>query len=329
MAITLDSGSLVTIYGGSGFVGGYIVRALAKTGCRMRIAVRRPDLAVHLQPLGGVGQIQPVQVNVRDAESVQAAARGANALINLVGILQESGRQKFATVQTEGARNVAAAAKAQGIDTVVHVSALGADAQSQSAYARSKAHGEEAVLEHAPKAVILRPSVVFGPEDEFFNRFAALARISLASWLPPLPLIGGGHTRFQPVYVGDVAQAAVAALEGRAKPGTIYELGGPEVMTLREVFERVLRYTNRRRLMMPLPFALAKVQAWFLQLLPNAPLTVDQVRLLQSDTVVSEEAKREGRTLEGFGIQPVAAEVVVPFYLERFRPRGQFEAYRS
>lgn len=329
MAITLDSGSLVTIYGGSGFIGSYIVRALAKTGCRMRIAVRRPDLAVHLQPLGGVGQIQPVQVNVRDAESVQAAARGANALVNLVGILQESGRQKFTAVQTEGARNVAAAAKAQGIDTVVHISALGADAGSKSAYARSKAHGEQAVLEHAPKALILRPSVVFGPEDEFFNRFAALARISLASWLPPLPLIGGGGTRFQPVYVGDVARAAVAGLEGRAKPGTIYELGGPEVMTLREVFERVLRYTNRRRVMVSLPFALAKVQAWFLQLLPNAPLTVDQVRLLQSDTVVSEEAKREGRTLEGLGISPVAAEVVVPLYLERFRPRGQFESYRS
>lgn len=319
MAIRLDSSSLVTIYGGSGFIGSQIVRALAKTGCRMRIAVRRPHLAGHLQPLGTVGQIHPVQANVRDAESVRRAAHEAHALINLVGILHEGGRQTFEAVQTQGARNVAAAAKAAGITTVVHVSAIGADADSPSHYARSKAAGEAAMREAVPEAVILRPSIVFGPEDDFFNRFAALARIS-----PILPLIGGGGTRFQPVYVGDVAKAALAALDGTARAGTVYELGGPEVMTLKQVMEMVLRHTQRRRPLVSLPVWLAKMQAFFLQLLPNPLLTVDQVRLLQVDNVVSEPAKAEGRTLQGLGIEPLAAEVVVPTYLERFRPRGQF-----
>jgi NADH dehydrogenase len=224
MAITLNNAALVTIYGGSGFLGRHVVRAIAKTGARMRIAVRRPELAGHLQPLGGVGQINPVQANVRFPDSLLAAAEDADAVVNLVGILFPTGKQTFKTVQDEGAWHVAEAAQAAGARALVHVSAIGADANSPSAYARSKAAGEKAVVQAFPKAVILRPSVVFGPEDDFFNRFAALARIS-----PALPLIGGGKTRFQPVFVGDVAKAVVAGLTGKAKPGLPYELGGPEV----------------------------------------------------------------------------------------------------
>lgn len=323
MAITLNNRALVTIYGGSGFLGRHVVRAIARTGARMRIAVRRPELAGHLQPLGGVGQIVPVQANVRFPDSLLAAAEDADAVVNLVGILFASGKQTFKTVQDEGARHVAEAAKAAGARTLVHVSAIGADANSPSVYARSKAAGEVAVKETYPSAVIFRPSVVFGPEDEFFNRFAALARIS-----PVLPLIGGGHTKFQPVFVGDVAEAVVAALEGRASQSLPYELGGPQIMTMREVMERVLAYSMRSRPLVPVPFWLAKLKGAFLQWLPKPPLTVDQVRLLQTDNVVSEAAIKAGRTLEGLGIDPVAVASVVPDYLEQFRPRGQFSVYK-
>jgi uncharacterized protein YbjT (DUF2867 family) len=323
VAITLNNRALVTIYGGSGFLGRHVVRAIARTGARMRIAVRRPELAGHLQPLGGVGQIVPVQANVRFPDSLLAAAEDADAVVNLVGILFASGKQTFKTVQDEGARHVAEAAKAVGARTLVHVSAIGADANSPSVYARSKAAGEAAVKDTYPGAVIFRPSVVFGPEDEFFNRFAALARIS-----PVLPLIGGGHTKFQPVFVGDVAQAVVAALEGRASQSAPYELGGPQVMTMREVMERVLAYSMRSRPLVPVPFWFAKLQGAFLQWLPKPPLTVDQVRLLQTDNVVSEAAIKAGRTLEGLSIDPVAVASVVPDYLEQFRPRGQFSVYK-
>jgi len=323
VAITLNNRALVTIYGGSGFLGRHVVRAIARTGARMRVAVRRPELAGHLQPLGGVGQIVPVQANVRFPDSLLAAAEDADAVVNLVGILFASGKQTFKTVQDEGARHVAEAAKAAGARALVHVSAIGADAHSPSVYARTKAAGEAAVKETYPDAVIFRPSVVFGPEDEFFNRFAALARIS-----PVLPLIGGGHTKFQPVFVGDVAQAVAAALEGRASQSAPYELGGPQVMTMREVMERVLAYSMRSRPLVPVPFWFAKVQGAFLQWLPKPPLTVDQVRLLQTDNVVSEAAIKAGRTLEGLGIDPVAVASVVPDYLEQFRPRGQFSVYK-
>ena len=323
MAITLNNRALITIYGGSGFIGRNVVRAVANTGARMRVAVRRPELAGHLQPLGGVGQINPVQANVRFPGSLLAAAEGADAVINLVGILFPSGKQTFEAVQDEGARHVAEAAREAGAGTLVHVSAIGADPEAASAYARSKARGEAAVREVFPGAVILRPSIVFGPEDDFFNRFAALARIA-----PALPLIGGGKTKFQPVFVGDVAKAVVAALTGEAKAGAPYELGGPEVLTLKEVMERVLTYTMRKRLLVPVPFWLAKLQGAFLQLLPKPLLTVDQVRLLESDNVVSEDAKRARRTLEGLGIEPTAIAAVVPAYLEQFRPRGQFSNYR-
>jgi uncharacterized protein YbjT (DUF2867 family) len=324
VGISLSSATLITIYGGSGFVGRHVVRALAKTGARMRIAVRRPELAGFLQPLGGVGQIIPVQANVRYPDSLLAAANGADAVINLVGILSQSGRQTFGAVQDEGARHVAEAARAAGARAFIHMSAIGADADSPSIYARTKAAGEAAVREVFPDAVILRPSVVFGPEDEFFNRFAALARIS-----PALPLIGGGKTQFQPVFVGDVAKAVIAALTGKAQAGAVYELGGPEILSMREVMERVLSYTMRKRWLVPLPFPLAKLQGAILQLLPNPPLTLDQVRLLEKDNVVSEAAKRDHRTLEGLGIvDPVAVEAVVPDYLEQYRPKGQFSDYQ-
>jgi uncharacterized protein YbjT (DUF2867 family) len=323
VAITLNNRALVTIYGGSGFLGRHVVRAIARTGARMRIAVRRPELAGHLQPLGGVGQIVPVQANVRFPDSLLAAAEDADAVINLVGILFGTGKQTFKAVQDEGARHVAEAAKAVGARALVHVSAIGADPNSKSIYARTKAAGEAAVMETFPGAVIFRPSVVFGPEDEFFNRFAALARIS-----PVLPLIGGGRTKFQPVFVGDVAQAMVAALEGRASESAPYELGGPQIMTMREVMERVLAYTMRSRPLAPVPFWFAKLQGTFLQWLPKPPLTVDQVRLLQTDNVVSEAAIKAGRTLEGLSIDPVAVASVVPDYLEQYRPRGQFSVYK-
>lgn len=313
----------MTIYGGSGFLGRHVVRAIAKTGARMRVAVRRPELAGHLQPLGGVGQIVAVQANVRFPGSLIAAAEGADAIVNLVGILFPKGKQTFKAVQDEGARHVAEAARASGARALVHVSAIGADPHAPSVYARSKAEGERAVREVFPEAVILRPSVVFGPEDDFFNRFAKLARM-----LPALPLFGGGHTKLQPVFAGDVAKVVVAGLSGQAEVLAPYELGGPEILTLKDVMQRVLDYTMRKRLLVPVPFWFTKMQGAFLQWLPNPPLTIDQVRLLEKDNVVSEAAKRDGRTLEGLGIEPIAIASVVPDYLEQFRPRGQFSVYR-
>ena len=323
MAITLNNTALITIYGGSGFIGRHVVRAIAKTGARMRVAVRRPELALHLQPLGDVGQINAVQANVRFPDSLLAAADGADAVINLVGILFPTGKQTFKAVQDEGARHVAEAARAAGAHALVHISAIGASPDAPSVYARTKAAGEAAIKDVYPGAVIFRPSIVFGPEDDFFNRFAKLARIA-----PALPLIGGGKTRFQPVFAGDVAKAVIAGLTGKAKAGAPYELGGPEVLTLKEVMSRVLAYTMRKRLLVPEPFWLAKMQAVFLQLLPKPPLTIDQVRLLQTDNVVSEAAMRSKRTIEDLGIEPVAVASVVPGYLEQFRPRGQFSNYR-
>ncbi len=317
---------LVTVFGASGFIGRHVVGALARDGWRIRAAERRPDLAGHLQPLGGVGQIMPVQANLRYPDSVRRAVEDADAVINLVGILAESGKQTFKAVHVEGARAVAEAAREAGAQALVHLSAIGADPKSKSNYARTKAEGEAAVFGAFPSAVIMRPSVVFGPEDQFFNRFAALARFS-----PFLPLIGGGRTRFQPVYVGDVAAAVAAALAGRAEPGLTYELGGPEILTLKEILRLVLDYTGRKRILLYMPFWLAKLQALLTWPLPTGfrPITVDQVRLLQRDNVVSEAAIAEGRTLAGLGIEsPHAVETIVPPYLERFRPKGQFAHYR-
>jgi uncharacterized protein YbjT (DUF2867 family) len=312
--------TLVTVFGGSGFLGRAVVRALAKRDYRLRVAVRRPELAGHLQPLGKVGQIHAVQANLRYPASVEAAMRDADVAINLVGILAEGGGQTFDAVQAKGAETIAKAAAAVGAH-MVHVSAIGADANSPARYARAKAAGETAVLAAVPSAVIMRPSVVFGPEDQFTNRFAGLARLS-----PALPLIGGGLTKMQPVYVGDVATAIADAVDGKAKPGATYELGGPEVLTMREIMEIILEITDRRRMLLSLPFGLAKLQALFLQFAPGAlKLTPDQVELLRADNVVSDAAKTAGLTLEGLGIAPDSLEAIGPQYLWRFRPAGQFQ----
>jgi len=314
---------LVTIFGGAGFVGTQVVQALARKGYRIRVAVRRPDLAGHVRPLGGVGQIQPVQANIRNLESVQRAVEDADIVINLVGILFETSRQKFDTVQTIGAKNVAEAAASAGASVLVHMSALGADLESESAYARSKALGETAVLKAFPKAIVMRPSIVFGQDDGFFNKFGTLARLS-----PILPVIGG-NSRFQPVYVGDVAEAIAAAAQGAGKGGAIYELGGPDIETVRDLMERTLRESVRSNLLVPIPVRFAKLKAWFLQILPSPLLTVDQVELLQSDNMVSDKAKKQNRTLAAFGITPASMDVILPTYMWRFRKHGQFSKAKA
>jgi uncharacterized protein YbjT (DUF2867 family) len=312
--------TLVTVFGGSGFLGRNVVRALARRDYRIRVGVRRPELAGHLQPLGKVGQIHAVQANLRYPASVEAAMRGSHVAINLVGILAQSGAQTFDAVMGTGAGTVAKAAAAIGA-RVVHVSAIGADAASPSRYARAKAAGEKAVLAAVPAATILRPSVLFGPEDQFTNRFAALARMA-----PAVPLIGGGGTRLQPVYVSDVATAVADAVDGKTKAGATYELGGPEVLTMREVMEIILATIERQRLLVSLPFGLAKLNALFLQFAPGPlKLTPDQVVLLRSDNVVSDAAKAAGLTLDGLGIMADSLEAVAPQYLWRFRAAGQFQ----
>jgi NADH dehydrogenase len=314
------SDSLVTVYGGSGFLGRHVIRALAKRHYRIRVACRRPELTGHLQPLGRVGQIHAVQVNLRHAGSVEAAARDADAVVNLVGILAESGRQKFDVVQRAGAESVARAAATHGA-RMVQVSAIGANKNSASRYALSKAEGEEAALAILPTTVIMRPSIIFGPEDTFFNRFAAMARM-----LPALPLIGGGLTRFQPVFAGDVATAIADAVDGKAKPGAIYELGGPDIMTFKQLMQFTLDTVERRRALVPLPFPLASVMASVLQFVPGALLTPDQVEMLRTDNVVSDAAKREARTLDAFDVTPDSIAAIVPTYLWRFRKTGQFSS---
>jgi uncharacterized protein YbjT (DUF2867 family) len=318
MATNLET--LVTVFGGSGFLGRHVVRALAKREYRIRVAVRRPELAGHLQPLGRVGQIHPVQANVRNPASVQAAMRDSGVVVNLVGILNPTGAQTFEAVHARAAGTVAKAAADIGA-RMAHISAIGADENSASDYARTKAAGEKAVLAAVPSATIMRPSVVFGPEDEFTNRFAALARLS-----PALPLIGGGATRMQPVYVGDVATAVADAVDGKTKAGATYELGGPEVLTMREIMQLICEITDRDRWLVTLPFGLAKLQALFLQFAPGAlKLTADQVELLKKDNVVSDAANAAGLTLAGLGISPDSMEAVARQYLWRFRPMGQFQ----
>lgn len=309
------SDRLATVIGGSGFVGRHVVRALVRRGWRVRVAVRRPDLAGHLQPLGRVGQIHAVQANVRYPASVLAACADADAVVNLVGVLYEGGRQSFDAVHVFGARTAAQAARDSGARRLVHVSAIGADAWSASHFCRSKAAGEAEVRAGFPDATVMRPSVVFGPEDRFFNLFASLARIS-----PVLPLIGGGNTAFQPVFAGDVAAAIAASLDDATIAGKTYELGGPEIKTFRQIMEYILAITGRRRALVPVPFAIMRLNALFLQLLPKPLLTVDQVRMLKVDTVVGPGAA----TLADLGIGPQAIEAVVPQYLERFRKSGQF-----
>jgi uncharacterized protein YbjT (DUF2867 family) len=304
--------NLVTVFGGSGFLGRHTVRALARAGWRIKVATRNPNRGFFLRPLGTVGQIDFVKCDVTDAESVAHAMLGANAVINLTGILFAKG-QTFEDVQAEGAANIAGAAAAAGIGALVHVSAIGADAESNSEYAVTKGQGEQAVREAFPAAVILRPSIIFGPEDGFFNKFAEMAR-----FLPALPLVGGGHTRFQPVFVGDVAQAIMVALS--RQDGRTYELGGPSTYSFKELMQLILRETGRKRALVPLPFAIAFLKAMFLQLLPNPLLTVDQVRLLKKDNVVSPTAAG----LADLGITPTSVEAVIPSYLWRYRAKGEY-----
>ena len=304
--------NLVTVFGGSGFVGRHTVRALARAGWRIRVAVRHPNRAFFLRPLGSVGQIDIIKCDITDPDQVARALHGADAAVNLCGILFQAG-QTFEDLQADGAAHVAQAASAAGLGALVHVSALGADTESDSEYAVTKAEGEEAVREAFPQAVILRPSIIFGPEDGFFNKFAALARFT-----PALPLIGGGRTRFQPVFVGDVAQAIVTSLS--RQDGRTYELGGPAVYSFKELLQLILRETGRRRILVPLPFGLAMLKAAFLQILPKPLLTMDQVRLLKKDNVVSPTAPG----LAELGIVPTSVEAVVPSYLWRFHPKGEY-----
>lgn len=313
-----DTPKLVTIFGGSGFVGRYVVRELVNRGYRVRVAVRRPDLAGFLQPIGNVGQIQLVQANLRYRKSIDAAVKGSDVVINLVGILAESGRQKFDAVQAFGARAVAEACRAEKAK-LIHMSAIGADVESASGYGETKGRGEESVREVVKDAIIMRPSIVFGQEDEFFNRFGAMARFA-----PALPLIGGGTTRFQPVYVGDVAEAFALAVEGKVPTGKTYELGGPQTPTFRECLELLLKEIGRRKMLVSLPWFVAGMMGKALGWLPGAPITSDQVEMLKTDNVVSDEAIKQKRTLEGIGITPTPMAAILPTYLVQYRPHGQF-----
>ena len=329
-----NSEKIVTIIGGSGFIGRHIVRALAKRGYRIRVACRRPDLAGHVQPLGNPGQVMPVQANVRYPASLAAACDGATAVINLTGVLFSSGAQSFDAIHVFGAEASAKAAKAAKAKVFIQMSALGADASSSSEYARSKAVGEAKAKAAFPGAIILRPSIVFGPEDNFFNQFAGLSRLA-----PALPLIGGGHTKFTPLFVGDLAEAIATLVDRGDASGQTLELGGPEVFTFKQIIEFTLDTVGRKRLLIPVPWTIAKIMGMTLGLLnnstfrsmtlgipPKAPLTADQVELLKTDNVVSEAATREGRDLASLGITGQSIQGIVPSYLYRYRKAGQFTA---
>ncbi len=317
---------LVTIYGGSGFIGRYIAQRMARAGWRVRVAVRRPNEALFVRPYGVVGQVEPVFCNIRDDASVRAAMTGADAVVNCVGTFDKSGPNNFDAIQHEGAGRIARIAAETGVERLVYVSAIGADPEGASLYAQSKAKGEEAVLGNFPGAVILRPSVVFGPEDQFFNRFAAMARLG-----PVLPL-AAAETRFQPVYVDDVAKAAEMGVLGTARPG-IYELGGPDVASFRDLMAQMLKVIHRRRLILNLPFWVARTMATVLDLaqgltlglFSNRILTRDQLRSLRQDNVVAKDAKG----FDALGIEPTALDAVLPDYLWRFRPSGQYDAIKA
>jgi len=314
-------GKQITIFGGSGFIGRNIVRELAQKGARIEVACRDVEAAKFLKVQGVVGQVTPVHVDVTEGEgAIAPAVEGADMVINLCGILHESGRNRFDAVQGTAPGLIASAAAKAGAAKFLHVSAIGADPNSESRYARSKAAGEQAVRGAFPAATTLRPSVVFGPDDDFFNRFGAMAES-----FPFLPLIGGGKTRFQPVYVDDVADAALKALETDDAAGKTYELGGPKIYAFRELMELVVAQTGRDRPLVNIPFWLASIEAAFLEWLPTPPLTRDQVKLLKTDNVVSEGAL----TLADLGITPTACEAILPTYLDRFRPGGRYNRFRA
>jgi NADH dehydrogenase len=318
---------LVTVFGGSGFLGSQIVRALAKRGHRVRVAGRNPGRGYALRMLGDVGQIEVVQANVRFPASLERALDGAEAVVNCVGVLFESGRQRFQTLHAMGAQNIAEAAAARGIERFVQISAIGADEASPAKYARTKAMGEAAVREAVPTATVIRPSVIFGQGDGFFNLFATLATLPLPL---PLPLVGGGETKFQPVYVADVAAAVAAALDDPASAGRTYELGGPEVLSFRALMERMLKEIGRRRVLLPVPFPLARLIGvggdimasvkGVIGLVPSPPLTTDQVEMLKTDNVVSPGMPG----LADLGVTPTALEAILPTYLWPYRKGGQY-----
>ena len=315
---------LVTIFGGSGFVGRYIALRLAKEGWRVRVAVRNPEQAGFVRPYGVVGQVEPVFCNIRDDASVAAVTQGADAVVNCVGVLAETGKNTFEAVQAEGAERVARIAAGMGIDRMVHISAIGADADADSDYAKTKAQGEAGVLEHMPNAMILRPSIVFGAEDEFFNRFAGMSRFG-----PILPVVGA-DTNFQPVHVDDVAAAAVKGVNGDASG--VFELGGPEVKTFRELMQDMLAVVRRRRLILNVPFFVAKIMASVFGIgqfltagIVKAPITKDQVINLAVDNVVSDDAQG----FDALGIRPATMATILPDYLWRFRPSGQYDAIKE
>ena len=317
---------LVTIYGGSGFVGRYIARRMAKEGWRVRVAVRRPNEALFVKSYGAVGQVEPVLCNIRDDASVRTVMQGADAVVNCVGILNRSGKNTFDAVQAAGAARIAGIASDLGVPRLVQISSIGADAGSKSAYSRTKGEGEAAVLASYPSAIILRPSIIFGPEDGFFNRFAAMSRLG-----PILPVIGA-NTRFQPVYVDDVAASAVLGVTGKAASG-IYELGGPEVATFRALMDKMLHIIQRRRLVLNVPFFAAStmgfgfdmLQAVTLGLFNNGLITRDQVRNLRHDNVVASGA----RGFADLGLTPATMDSVLPEYLWRYRPSGQYAAIKD
>ncbi len=315
---------LVTVYGGSGFVGRYIVRRLAKDGWRVRVAVRNPNEAMFVKPYGAVGQVEPVFCNIRDDDSVRSVMHAADAVVNCVGVLDEIGKNTFAAVQADGAERIARIAASMGVEAMVQMSAVGADAESYSEYARTKAAGEVGVLAHMPNAMILRPSIIFGDEDGFFNRFAGMSRFG-----PVLPIVGAG-TKFQPVYVDDIAAAAVIGVQGRAQG--VFELGGPDIHTMRELMNEMLTIVRRRRLVLNIPFFAAQMMAFGFKVgrmlslgLERGPITADQVKNLRIDNVVSDGAQG----FEALGIMPTAMEAILPDYLWRFRPSGQYDAIKE
>lgn len=304
----------VTVFGGSGFLGRYVVERLADRDVVVRVAVRDPEAAKHLKTLGQVGQVTPIACDIKDAEAVRGAVAGSDGVINLVGILAERGRQTFKALHVDAAETIAQAAAAEDCAALVQVSAIGAAPTALSEYSRSKAAGETAVRAAFPGAVVIRPSVIFGPEDGFFNLFGGLARM-----LPALPLFGGGKTRFQPVYVADVADAVVTALHERDDAGKTYELGGPEVLTFRELMELLLREIRRERLLVPIPFFVGDIQATFAGLLPNPPVTRDSMKSLREDNVVADDAL----TLDDLGVRPTPVGSILPTYMHRYRKGGR------
>ncbi|MBV8664226.1 MAG: complex I NDUFA9 subunit family protein [Hyphomicrobiales bacterium] len=330
---TYPTDRLVTVFGGSGFVGRHVVRVLAQQGWRVRVAVRRPDLAWFLRPLGAVGQVEPVQANLRYPDSIKTALAGASAVVNATGIKSQSGKQSYDAVHVAGTAAIGRAAAAAGIGALVHVSGIGADPASHNAYIASKGQGEAAVREAFPNAVILRPSTVFGPDDQFFNRFAVLA-----CSLPAIPLFGGGMTKLQPVFAGDVGLATAHVLDTPATFGKTYELGGPDVMTLKEAVERTLRTIERERTLVAVPFAISRLLASVTQVASAVSLgkfpqaltaSPDEIELLRSDNVVSPAAIAEKRTLRDLGVTPQGVEAILESYLYRFRKTGQYASSRT